>query len=138
MKYIPYNKIIVFFLLIMSIGSPQKLHAKEHCNKIFKKPFTVEEDAFLTVAEFYIINYLEAKMKNVGHSKIKLKQLVYELEKRGDYRVLTELYEELGGLLIIYQDKFFNEMYHIIKDMLDAHNAKDRVDASTVVGIQEQ
>lgn len=138
MKYTLYNKKIVLFLLIMMSSGPQNLLAKKHCNRIFKQPFTVEEDAFLTVAEFYIINYLEAKMKNVGHSKIKLKQLVLELEKRGDYRVLNELYEELGGLLIIYKDNYFNELYHMVKDMLEAHDAQDRVDASTVVGIQEQ
>lgn len=139
MKYtLVYKTLTIINLVFLVLAIPQFIDACSKCTRKLDKHLSVEQDAIITVAELYLCNYMEAKMKNIGAIKIKLRQLVIQADQRGDYVVLEQIYEALGGLLILYKDRFLHDLYFEVKACVDRYNKKPRVDASNLAGILEQ
>ena len=131
---------VTFSLMLLLCGFllPPTVKGCSRCSSYLNKNLSVEQDALLTVADLYLCNYMEAKMKNIGIIKIKLRQLIIQADQRGDKAVLEHIYDTLGGLLILYKDKFLHDLYFEVKACVDKYNEKPRVDASNLAGILEQ
>jgi len=127
MKYTLYYTFTPYFIIFIAflMFAIPKIDAYKTC--LPKQELTIEQDTLLTVGELYLCNYIEVKMKNIGLIKIKLRQLVAQLGNNREYVVLEQLYEAVGGLVIIYNDKYLTKLYYEIKDILDSRPSSEDI-----------
>lgn len=81
-------------------------------------PITVYQEAHISRVSLLLVQYLESKVNSVGRIKIKIKQMILELDRRNEREVLESILQAVGGLTLVYRDKFLYTLYNDLYEMV--------------------